>query len=155
MIEVALMAPWIFFLFVGVFDFGFFAYSSIATENAARAAAVQTAQDIYSQTQTLACNAALNELNNLPNVIGITSCNALPVIVTRTTLCDSSATGVPGCGGGATSTTPADYGFASGNRAASSLVQVTYQSIPLIPIPGVLPGQITFNRTAEMRIIQE
>ena len=35
-VEVALMAPWIFFLFVGVFDFGFYAYAGICMENAAR-----------------------------------------------------------------------------------------------------------------------
>ena len=43
-IEVALMAPWIFFLFVGVLDFGFYAYSFISVENAARAAVLLTSQ---------------------------------------------------------------------------------------------------------------
>ena len=39
-IEVTFMMPWLLFLFVGVFDFGFYSYALIATQNAARAAAV-------------------------------------------------------------------------------------------------------------------
>ena len=36
------MAPWIFFLFMGTLDFGFYAYAIIATQNAARVAVMQT-----------------------------------------------------------------------------------------------------------------
>ena len=43
-VEVALMAPWIFFLFVGVFDCGFYAFALIGTQNAARQAALSAAQ---------------------------------------------------------------------------------------------------------------
>jgi len=39
-VEAALMMPWLAFLFMGVFDFGFYAYASICTQNAARAVAV-------------------------------------------------------------------------------------------------------------------
>ena len=39
-VEVALMAPWIFFLFIGIFDLGFYCYSAVCTENAARAVAI-------------------------------------------------------------------------------------------------------------------
>src|SRR5712691_6473405 len=39
MVEFCLMAPWILFLFMGTFDFGFYAYAIICTENAARVAA--------------------------------------------------------------------------------------------------------------------
>jgi len=42
-VETALLVPWIFFLFVGVFDLGFYAYGAICTQSAARAAAIQTA----------------------------------------------------------------------------------------------------------------
>ena len=45
-VEVALLAPWIFFLFVGIFDLGFYAYGIICTQNAARAAATQTASSV-------------------------------------------------------------------------------------------------------------
>ena len=49
-VEVALLAPWIFFLFVGIFDLGFFTYAVICTENAARAAATQTAASVGVQS---------------------------------------------------------------------------------------------------------
>jgi Flp pilus assembly protein TadG len=39
-IELTFMMPWLLFLFVGVFDFGFYAYALIATQNAARAVAI-------------------------------------------------------------------------------------------------------------------
>src|SRR5205809_4591375 len=41
-IEVSLMAPWIFFLFMGTVGFGFYASAAIATQNAARVAVDQT-----------------------------------------------------------------------------------------------------------------
>jgi len=163
-VEVALMAPWIFFLFVGVFDFGFYAYGIICTQNAARAAATQTAMSAGSQLDTTACDAAWNEMRGLPNVALISqNCTALPVIVTRKTLC-VQATVVP-------STIVCDAQDVSGKanpvcadcngltdpkgRAASSQVAVQYQSIPLVPIPGILTGQTTITRIAEMRIIAE
>src|SRR5947209_3532114 len=89
MVEVVLMSPWIFFLFIGVMDAGFMAYATICTQNAARAAATQTAFNKSSQSDTLACNAALNELRMMPNVVGMTTCTA-PVVVSRKTLCDQT-----------------------------------------------------------------
>jgi Flp pilus assembly protein TadG len=157
-VEVALLSPWIFFLFVGIFDLGFYAYGVICTENAARAAAIQTASGVGAQSTADACAVAWDELKGLPNVAGITtpSCAALPVVVTQTTLC-TQATVKPStivctdpgpctdCGG---TTDPT-------GRAASSRVTVQYQSIPLVPIPGILTGQTTITRIAEMRIIAE
>ncbi len=35
-IELTFMMPWLVFLFVGVFDFGFYAYALIAVQNAAQ-----------------------------------------------------------------------------------------------------------------------
>src|ERR1700756_1448468 len=90
-VEVALLAPWIFFLFVGIFDLGFYAYAIICTQNAARAAATQTASSVGVQSASIACDAAWNELRGLPNVAGISkNCAQLPVIVTQKTLCDST-----------------------------------------------------------------
>src|ERR1700674_2519077 len=86
-VEIALMAPWIFFLFVGVFDVGFFSYAAICTQNAARQAAVRTAADEFSQSNALACAAALGEMNRLPNVPSLGSCSATPLKVTQKTLC--------------------------------------------------------------------
>jgi Flp pilus assembly protein TadG len=157
-IEVALLAPWIFFLFVGIFDLGFYAYAVICTENAARAAAIQTAASAGAQSTTDACAAAWDELKGLPNVAGITppDCTKLPVVVTQTTLCTQGTVKPstivctdPGpCADCGNTTDPT-------GRAASSRVAVQYQSIPLVPIPGILTGQTTITRIAEMRIIAE
>jgi len=150
MVEVALMTPWIFFLFVGIFDFGFYAFSIICTENAARAAALQTAASPSAQSDVLACNAAWKEMNFLVNVAGATQdCTQLPVKVVRRTLCNKGTVvpntivcEAPGC---------ADCGSDPG--AASSQVAVTYQSDAFFPIPGILTSQLTLTRIAEMRIL--
>ncbi len=130
-VEIALMAPWIFFLFIGVLDFGFFAYAAIATQNAARAAAMYTSggQSVAADV-TGACPYVLEELYWLPNVRGnVTSCTAVPVTVTAQQVASPDGAAI----------------------GASSLT-VAYQTIPLIPIPGLLAGQFTFTRTVVMRI---
>jgi len=150
-VEIALLAPWIFFLFVGVFDMGFYSYAIICTENAARAAAIQTAASPTAQKDLIACNAVWKEMNFLPNVASISSpdCSQLPVKVVRKTLCitasvapNSIACDAPGC---------ADCG--SDPTAASSQVAVTYRSGIFVPIPGILTNQLTITRIGEMRIL--
>jgi Flp pilus assembly protein TadG len=137
-VEVALMAPWIFFLFVGVFDMGFYCYAAICTQNAARAVALSHAQG----SNLDKCTIALGELSMLPNVNGGT-CSALPVQVTVTELNGSACA-------------DSGVGSAVANAAVPFCVQsaVTYQTIPLLPIPGVLMGRMTLTRTAEMRLFQ-
>jgi len=156
-VEVALLSPWIFFLFVGIFDLGFYTYGVICTENAARAAAIQTASGTGAQSFTAACSAALDELKGLPNVAGTSlDCTTLPVVLTQATLCTQGTVKPskivctdPGpCADCGNTTDPT-------GRAASSRVAVQYQSIPLVPIPGILTGQTTITRIAEMRIIAE
>ena len=150
-VELALMAPWIFFLFVGVYDFGFYAYAVICTENAARAAATQTAS-VTGVASSVACDAAWDEMKGLPNVAQLTkNCTQLPVKVVRRTLCiqatvspSSISCDAPGC---------ADCG--QNNKAASSQVAVTYQSGLFVSIPGVLTNQTNITRIAEARIITE
>ena len=158
-VEVALLAPWIFFLFVGIFDFGFYAYGIICTQNAARAAATQTASSVGVQSASIACDAAWNELVGLPNVAGTTKdCTKLPVIVTQKTLCDSTKVQPSTLAGlCASGSTCADCGITAdpNSHSASSQVSVQYQSIPLVPIPGLLTGQMTITRIMEMRIIAE
>jgi Flp pilus assembly protein TadG len=130
LVEVALMAPWIFFLFVLIVDFGFYAYAAICTENAARVAVLATAaSDAASNQQTYACIYVKNEMRHLPNYTQFpATCNALPlqVTVTRVAAADDAA-------------------------QWASRVSVRYQSIPMIPIPGMM-GQLTIRRTAEMRV---
>lgn len=122
------MAPWIFLLFMGVLDFGFYVYAAISTEHAARVAALYTSSSSSNANDnTTACYYALQALRDLPNVPStLTTCTSLPVIVTA-----APVTGPDG--------------------AAASQVSVTYQTLPLFPIPGLM-GQMTITRTAQMRV---
>ena len=156
-LEVTLMAPWIFFLFVGILDAGFYSYAAICTQNAARAAAIQTAAAPNKQTDPIACSAALNELNLIPNVVGLTSpggCAAPPVQVVRTTLCGASTPSTIVCT--ARPTQPDTCADCQQNpNAASSRVAVTYQSTFFVSIPGILTNQLNLTRVVESRIIAE
>lgn len=160
-VEVALLAPWIFFLFVGIFDFGFYAYAAICTQNAARAVALSQAQ---TATATVSpCSAALGELTMLPNIgyaPASSLCNAvtgLPAVTTAVpvNVCVQTlnSTAVSVCGLPAAKCADCDYAYTSATTpaATSQLAVVTYQSIPLVPIPGILMGQLTLSRRAEER----
>ena len=156
-VEVALLAPWIFFLFVGIFDFGFYSYAAICTQSAARVVALAAAQTPTATVST--CNAALGEMKMLPNVgynpiaskcavvSGAPSVNqATPVNVCVGTLTKTSGGGLrhsrlPHCCGDCVLDTAATSAFAV----------VTYQTIPFVPIPGMLTGQLTISRGAEVR----
>ena len=128
LIELTLLSPWIFFLFVGIVDLGFYSYALISVENAARIGAEYCAQNSASASDaTGACTKVLAELQNLSNVANLTSCSAAPLIVTATS------------GNGP-----------DGNTATT--VTVTYQSISLIPIPGLLQSQLNVNRAVQMRV---
>ena len=129
-VEVALVAPWIFFLFVATLDFGFYAYWLMAITNASRTAALAAAKN--GASQALACNEVLNEMRG---VLGwqaaSVACNAPPLTVAVSALDDS--------------TTPL-----SADASPSVLVSVTWQTTPLIPVPGIVQ-QFTIRRDAEMR----
>lgn len=127
MIEFALLMPWYVFLFVGVFDFGFYAYSLIAAESAARVAALYCATNSTTATDSsTACGYALDQLRNLPNIgPSLSTCNASPITVNAS-----------------------PWSGPDGNSGTSVLV--TYTTPQLIPIPGLLPGQLTINRRVKM-----
>ena len=126
--EITLIAPWFLFLFIGIVDMGFYSYSLIAVENASRVAAEYTSNGAaLAADQTGACTKVRAELSSLPNVSGLSSCGAAPLIVTA-----ASATGP------------------DGNSATS--VSVTYRSALLIPIPGILMGQLNVTRSVQMRV---
>jgi len=134
-VETALMAPWIFLLFLGVFDFGFYAYAAIATANAARVAATYTSGSVGTASDSAtACTYVLEALRDMPNVgSGVTTCSAAgPVQVT------------------ATPSTATDPVYNTITYTVST-VSVTYQTVPLFPIPGLM-GQMTITRTAQMRV---
>jgi Flp pilus assembly protein TadG len=135
-IEVTLLMPWYIFLFVGAFDWGFYAHALISTESAARVAALYASQNqtTWSDSST-ACRLAKAELWTAANVgaAGLTSCGALPLVVTAAA-----------AGTGQTVASP------DGSKATQ--VTVTYQTVRLIPIPGLLPGRATFTRVVQMRL---
>ncbi len=133
-VEVALLSPWILLLFMGVFDFGFYAYALISVQNAARVAALYTSSSPAAAGDTAgACVQVLEELRPLPNVAGtLTSCAAPPVQVSVQAMTGAAC--------------------AEGIAAARcSRVVVTYTSVPLFRIPGLM-GQMTVARAAEAKV---
>lgn len=129
-LEMAFFMPWYIFLFIGAFDWGFYARALISTENAARVAAHYTSTDnTTAADQATACTLALEELRIAANVPTVSACDTLPVIVTARAV--TGADGQP-----------------------ASEVDVTYQTQKLIPIPLLLQGQATLYRTAQMRLVK-
>lgn len=127
MLEMALLSPWIIFLFVGAFDMGFYAYSLITIETAARSAAWNEGT-FATQDSTRACGVALAEMSTLVNMSGVTCSTAgSPLVVTA-----SQTTGPDG--------TPA------------AQVSLTYTTPSMIPIPGLLAKQFTITRVVTMKI---
>lgn len=141
-IEVSLMAPWIFFLFVGTLDFGFYAYAAIATENAARTAVTQTSHDVNTAVDTTtACNYALGELRSLPNMNTVSTCSIGALCATTApTVSQTQPVGVTVCQ------------LVGPDGAAAAQVAVTYQTVQMISIPGLVSNQFTLTRTAQMRV---
>jgi Flp pilus assembly protein TadG len=80
LIEVTLLAPWLLFLFIGVLDMGFYTYTMIAVENAARVAAEYTSQSpAAALDQTGACARVQADLAALPKAGALVSCTAQSV----------------------------------------------------------------------------
>jgi Flp pilus assembly protein TadG len=128
MLELALLSPWIFFLFAGALDCGYYCYALISVESAARVAALYTSTSTSTSTDSsTACTYVLQELRTLPNAGSLSSCEANPVTV-RATVENGS------------------------DGSTASKVSVTYQSLPMIPIPGLLQGTYTWTRTVKMRL---
>ena len=74
----ALMLPWLAFLFVGAFDWGYYAHALISTEAAARTAGTYAATNSTDATDTTnVCLFALEELRIVPNIGASTTCNGL------------------------------------------------------------------------------
>ncbi len=125
-VEVVLLAPWVYFLFMGTLDMGFFTHAMISTQNAARAAAAYTSRSSATAGDNgAACRYALAELKAMSNVRSLSTCNASPLVVKET------ATAVDG--------------------SPESSVSVSYLTDRLIPIPG-LARQFTITRTVAMAV---
>lgn len=126
------MTPWLIFLFIGAMDWGFYAYSLIAAEAAARVGCMyaSTSASVLAAggTSATVCTYALEQLRKMPNVGGsLTTCSASPVTVTV-----SSVTGP--------------------DANAAAQVQVIYVTPVLIPMMGQLPSQLTITKTIQMRL---
>jgi Flp pilus assembly protein TadG len=124
-IELVLIAPWVFFLFIGALDWGFYASALISVEAAARSAALYTStSESVASDSTNARIIVVKELANVPNV------SATNPSVTATLL----------------------DGGSSPDGSKATQVAVTYTTISLIPLPGLLKQQFTFTRTVTMRV---
>jgi Flp pilus assembly protein TadG len=125
----ALLSPWIFFLFVGALDWGFYAYSLITMETAARTAALYEAAQtsVSSISSSDACTIALKEMQTLVNLTSTASCSAAPLVVS------------------------ASYDTAT-DGANEAVVTVTYTTPQMIPLPGLLSGKFTISRTVKMKM---
>ncbi len=135
-IEISLLAPWILFLFIGVFDMGMYTYTMVGVENAARVAAEYTSKNVVVANDTPGARAiACAEVAMLPNIGTQANCIAGGgnLTVTATKL-DST-------------TTPASV-----DGQTATLVSVQYTGNQLIPIPGLLMGRLNITRTIEMRV---
>ena len=134
------MMPWLFFFFVGALDFGFYSYSLIAVQNAARVAALKAGAVYDNYVQALvdptlveshACRSVRDELAKMPNFTSLpTDCSGSPLGVRVTPFLDTDG-------------------------KAALRVAVDYETIPLIPIPGVVPTKLRTTRTSSVRMYGE
>jgi hypothetical protein len=62
------MSPWILFMFIGVFDLGFYCYALITTQNAARVGAMANSFGNGTATaQAATCQIVVAEMNSVRN----------------------------------------------------------------------------------------
>lgn len=129
MLEMVLISPWIFLLFIGALDWGFYASALVSLQAGVRTAALYTSSSVsVAGNSDEACTIVLNEIRKLPNIgSSVTACNSNPVVTA------TSITNGPG-------------------GSPASRVTVTYTSISLIPMPGLLKKQFTVTRSAIMRV---
>ena len=129
MLELALLSPWIIFLFIGALDWGFYAYSLITLEDATRAAVTYAASGSSNYTQTAAiCTIVTDEMKTLIKMNGSATCGgSSPVSISSTQV-----------------TGP--------DNATAVQVSVTYTTPQMIPIPGLLAKQFTITRSLTMKL---
>jgi hypothetical protein len=138
----AFLAPWIFLLFIGILDTGFYTYAAISTANAARVAAMYTSSTAAAglDSSADACNAAIEEMRSLPNIKTFVNCSAG---------CTAGAT----CSAGSNLDVTATRILAASSpdtSADATQVQVRYTTVQMFPFPG-FKGQYTITRTVKMR----
>lgn len=128
-VEAAFVLPFLLFLLVGAYDWGFFSYAMIVTQDATRGAALYTSTSATTSNDSAgACNYVLANFSSVPNIgATVTSCGTSPLVVTASQI--SGPDGKP-----------------------ASSVTVTYTCMQMIPIPGLLSGQPTISRTVQMKV---
>jgi len=123
MLELAMISPWILMLFIGVLDWGFYAYALISVQSAARSAALYTSKSVAtSSDSSTACTIVAAELASLPN--SDSACS------TNNTVTAAAITGPDG--------------------GTATQVTVTYDTLSIIPIPGVLKNKFRITRIVTM-----
>jgi hypothetical protein len=125
--ELALLSPWVIFLFIGALDWGFYAVSLITMENATRVAAVYAADGNYNDSLHI-CEVLVNEMASLSNMQGVTTCGGSSPVSFSSPLQDPGPDGKP-----------------------AVIMSVTYTTPQMIPIPGLLASKFTITRTVKMR----
>src|SRR5215813_10372427 len=85
MMELALLSPWIIFLFIGALDWGFYAVSLITLENASRVAAVYAANGNYNDNTGI-CDVLRSEMTSLSNMQGVSTCGGSSPVSFSSTL---------------------------------------------------------------------
>ena len=130
MIEVSLLAPMLLLLFAAVVDVAFFCYAAVCTENAARVGAMHAATD-----RELAASAGLSQL------VRADVCSEMKALPNVGTTCPANVVSV------ATVSQP----FTGADGQAATQVSVTYTSVPLFPVPGLM-GRYTLTRVVQVRI---
>jgi Flp pilus assembly protein TadG len=130
LIEFSLLLPWYVFLFVGSFDLGMYSYSLVALEEGVRMAALNASQSTSAASNSATAGQyVLGSIQGLPNIgTSVTTTSASPIVVTAA-LVNSGPDG-----------------------AAATTVTAVYTTPQLIPIPGILPGQLTITRSVEMKV---
>jgi Flp pilus assembly protein TadG len=129
MLEMVLISPWIFLLFIGALDWGFYASALVSLEAGVRSATLYTATSTGTAADsTTACTIILSEIRKLPNIgSSVTACTSNPTVT-------------------------ATYLASGPGSAPATRVTATYTSISLVPIPGLLRKQFTVTRSAVMRV---
>lgn len=135
-VEFSFLAAWLIFLFIGAIDWGFYSYSLISTQAAARVGALYASTSPSAVLDTPGvCVYALDQLRKLPNVgSGVISCGS-GTSVSSSAPVSVSVTSVAGV---------------DGKPAAQ--VSVTYQTPLMIPLMKLLTGKVTITRTTQMRM---
>ena len=83
MMELALLSPWICFLFVGVLDSGFYAYSLITLETATRSAAAFNSDANTPSDSAKVCTIVLDEMRTRPHTetLVVPHCGHAPMLM--------------------------------------------------------------------------